>query len=466
MELDLKSVQYVVFDEADRLFELGFATALHEIISRLPPTRQNLLFSATLPKNLVEFAQAGLEDPRLVRLDAEAKLSADLRMAFFSVKHAEKDACLLALLRDVIRVPLKNDDQKSSRKKAKKPREGAVHLKPHQTLVFAATKHHVEYLYNLLTVAGYAVSLIYGSLDQLARSQQMEAFREGTTDVLVVTDVAARGIDIPVLENVINYDFPHGSRVFVHRVGRTARAGRQGWAWNFVPHAELPCLLDLQLFLGRELKTKVDVSEGEAPFTEHLILGTFPRDTLDDEVERIATLDKMHNHLITLRQVMVRGHGLYERTVAKASPASYIRAKEMMKDEKWGLAGSPGESSTVHPVFILRGAVKPASQKASVTEEDVKRRQDLLRSVNSFRPQETIFEVGNKGKSPGAVLMKERRKALAKAAERAMPPKSAGPPADDETPQRTTNIIQGSSELVDVDEMMASRFMSHLITGR
>ena len=105
MNLDLKSVQYVVFDEADRLFEMGFETALTEIVSRLPAGRQTVLFSATLPKSLVEFARAGLENPRLVRLDADSKLSADLRMAFFSVKQDEKDATLLSLLRDVIGVP-------------------------------------------------------------------------------------------------------------------------------------------------------------------------------------------------------------------------------------------------------------------------------------------------------------------------------------------------------------------------
>ena len=105
MNLELKSVQYVVFDEADRLFEMGCETALTEIVSRLPAGRQTVFFSATLPKSLVEFARAGLENPRLVRLDADSKLSADLRMAFFSVKQDEKDATLLSLLRDVIGVP-------------------------------------------------------------------------------------------------------------------------------------------------------------------------------------------------------------------------------------------------------------------------------------------------------------------------------------------------------------------------
>ncbi|KAH9949579.1 ATP-dependent RNA helicase DBP10 [Amylocystis lapponica] len=420
MNLDLKSVQYAVFDEADRLFEMGFETALTEILHRLPATRQTLLFSATLPKSLVEFAKAGLQNPKLVRLDAETKISTDLKMAFFSVKQAEKDACLLILLRDVIGVPLGSpqtdpkeqtdfsDDKKKGKSKARHHEETTA---PHQTLVFAATKHHVEYLTNLLAGAGYAVSHIYGSLDQTARSQQMEHFRRGHTTVLVVTDVAARGIDIPVLENVVNYDFPQGARVFVHRVGRTARAGRQGWAWSFVTHGELPYLLDLQLFLGRPIRSEV-AEASEHVYTEALVLGPFDRDTLDQEVQYVRRLDEENHSLPTLRDVMKKGHGMYERSKGKASQASYRRTKEMMKEGKWGLVGS---DSGMHPVFFR---TRDGSDATARLAEEAKRKA-LLRAVNSFRPSETVLEIGARGNTETAALMKQRRKALSKAAQRA-----------------------------------------------
>ncbi|RPD59945.1 ATP-dependent RNA helicase DBP10 [Lentinus tigrinus ALCF2SS1-6] len=415
MNLDLKSVQYVVFDEADRLFEMGFQTALTEILHRLPPTRQTLLFSATLPKSLVEFAKAGLQNPKLVRLDAETKISADLKMAFFSVKQAEKDACLLVLLRDIIGVPLgsptieseETTDKKGKGKAKTKHTEHAA--APHQTLIFAATKHHVEYLTNLLTTAGYSVSHIYGSLDQTARTLQMEAFRRGRTNVLVVTDVAARGIDIPVLENVVNYDFPQGSRVFVHRVGRTARAGRQGWAWSFVTAGELPYLLDLQLFLGRPVKNEVSGS-GEQVYTESLILGPLERDRVDEEVDYIKKLYEENHNLSTLRDVMRKGHAMYERSKGKASPASYHKTKEILKDGRWGYTGT---ESGVHPVFLRKNP--DAGKKL---EEEAKRRA-LLKVVDSFRPAETILEIGARGNAETAALMKQRRKALSKAARRA-----------------------------------------------
>src|ERR1700712_1745354 len=98
MSLDLSSIKYVVFDEADRLFEMGFAAQLSEILHALPTTRQTLLFSATLPKTLVEFARAGLQDPKLIRLDAESKVSPDLENAFFTVKSGDRDGALLHIL--------------------------------------------------------------------------------------------------------------------------------------------------------------------------------------------------------------------------------------------------------------------------------------------------------------------------------------------------------------------------------
>ncbi|KAJ3899688.1 P-loop containing nucleoside triphosphate hydrolase protein [Lentinula edodes] len=413
MNLDLKSVQYVVFDEADRLFEMGFETSLTEIIHRLPSSRQTLLFSATLPTSLVEFAKAGLENPKLVRLDAESKISPDLKMAFFSVKQAEKDACLVSLLRDVIKVPLIDSSQREEEERHDDKGKGKAKKRetmPHQTLIFVATKHHVEYLLNLLTTAGYAVSHIYGSLDQAARTYQMDQFRRGLTSILVVTDVAARGIDIPVLENVVNYDFPHGARVFVHRVGRTARAGRQGWAWSFVTHTELPYLIDLQLFLGRPLKCEV-TEEGDQVYTESMVLGPMERSRIDEDMEYLKSLDDANHSLPSLRDVMKRAQSMYERSKGKASPSSYKRAKEMIKDPKWILAGS---DTGINPV-LLRGS-NEFERRAQVQAK-----QTLLRAVNSFRPAETVFEIGTKGKAStaNAALMKERRKALTKSVQRA-----------------------------------------------
>ena len=459
MNLDLHSVQYVVFDEADRLFEMGFETALTEIIHGLSANRQTLLFSATLPKSLVDFAKAGLQNPKLVRLDAESKISADLRMAFFSVKQDEKDACLLVLLRDIIQVPwgasVSHDQGGDTEDRRVAQDQFAT---PHQTLVFAATKHHVEYLTTLLTTAGYAVSHIYGSLDQSARTRQMDQFRRGLTNVLVVTDVAARGIDIPVLANVVNYDFPQGARVFVHRVGRTARAGRSGWAWSFVGPTELPYLVELQLFLGRPL-TRDASGHGEAPYTENLVLGAFPREALDDEISHIRALEAEQHALPTLRTVMRKGQSMYERSRGRASPASYTRAKEMSREPAlWGLVAG-GTASGMHPVFRL----KDRAVWTSPVEQD-ERRRALLAVVDSFRPVETALEIGSRGKNGNAELMKERRKTLSKAMERRekvqVPVVGGGTDENEEYSRKTGDVEMADDEDIDVRPTIVSAIVS------
>lgn len=450
MNTNLKSVEFLVFDEADRLFELGFETSLTEIISKLAPSRQTLLFSATLPKSLVEFAKAGLQNPKLVRLDAESKISNDLQMAFISVKPKEKEAALLLLLRDVIQTPqaselptygeaLSDDEEGERPDRKRKYQHGGKKFgcKPHwkdrrekqqgqdtdllasQSIVFAATKHHVEYLSLLLQDAGYSVSSIYGSMDQAARRSQLGRFRAGKTSIMVVTDLAARGIDIPLLPNVINYDFPASARTFVHRVGRTARAGRTGWAYSFVTNSELAHLFDLQLFLGRPLIT---APTQEEDFANNLILGTMPRERLDLDNDHFrSNMLEDSSTLAALLGVAEKGQKMYERSQPKASQESYRRAKELTASAQ-GLAGSEREEEGVHPIFKdLLASMPAASTSAAVTSKvgssttNKASRTDLLAQINAFRPSETVFEIGHRGKTPAAQIMQKRRVSLGKA---------------------------------------------------
>jgi ATP-dependent RNA helicase DDX54/DBP10 len=392
MKLDLSSIRYVVFDEADRLFEMGFAVQLTEILHGLPTSRQTLLFSATLPKSLVEFARAGLQEPKLIRLDAESKVSPDLESAFFSVKSADKEGALLQILQDVIKIPtgptevaqktkdLQEPDESSNINKWKRRRMAASagnSDSPTQfsTIVFAATKHHVEYLAALLREVGYAVSYVYGALDQIARLQQVQAFREGRTHILVVTDVAARGIDIPILSNVINYDFPSQPKIFVHRVGRTARAGRKGWSYSLVQDADLPYLIDLQLFLGRRLV--LGRSSGTAVnFSEDVVVGALPRDRLSSCCEWVLKLLEESVEVYTLLTVSVKGEKLYKKTRNAASTESVKRAKDTI---------SRASIAEISPLFEEGDDSTSAS------------REDLLAKLSKFRPLETVFEIGKRG---------------------------------------------------------------------
>jgi ATP-dependent RNA helicase DDX54/DBP10 len=401
MSLDLSSVRYVVFDEADRLFEMGFAAQLAEILHALPSSRQTLLFSATLPKSLVEFARAGLQEPSLVRLDAESKISPDLESAFFSVKSAEKEGALLQILHDLIKLPTGPTEvaQKLTDRAGKKRKRGGENLgsrqKPteHSTIIFTATKHHVDYLATLLRLSGFAVSHAYGSLDQTARKMQVEDFRTGMTNILVVTDVAARGIDIPVLANVINYDFPPQPKIFVHRVGRTARAGQRGWSYSLVSDTDAPYLLDLQLFLAKRLLLGREGSESPN-YAEDVIVGSLARDRLESNSEWVSKLLSENDDLKALRVVAGKGERLYIKTRNSASSESAKRAKEAVASKGW---------AQLHPLF---------NNDTSNAEQA---RIDMLARISGFRPQETVFEIGAKGKaghSEAAEVMRKRREKI------------------------------------------------------
>lgn len=378
MELDLKTVEYIVFDEADRLFEMGFSEQLNELLAALPSSRQSLLFSATLPRSLVDFAKAGLTNPVLVRLDAESKISDQLQMAFFTTKKTEREANLLFLLQEVIKLPLgtpeqiqklkdidrrardsdsdnENEDNTEKQRKRFKFKKERMPLatalpSPHSTIVFVPTKHHVEYITTLLKDAGYLVSYSYGTLDQHARKNQLYQFRLGLTSVLVVTDVAARGIDIPVLANVINYTLPGSSKIFVHRVGRTARAGNKGWAYSIVNEKELPYLLDLELFLGKKVlltsmheqkrtilreRNSSSFVEPKISYTDRLVAGSAPRIELETFQELYENLMRNDYDLGIIKDVAAKGEKLYQRTRQAASQESLKRSKEIMETGSW-----------------------------------------------------------------------------------------------------------------------------------
>ncbi|KAJ7975885.1 DEAD-box ATP-dependent RNA helicase 29 [Quillaja saponaria] len=353
-DMSLRTVEYVVFDEADCLFDMGFAEQLHKILAQLSENRQTLLFSATLPSALAEFAKAGLREPQPVRLDLETKISPDLKLAFFTLRHEEKHAALLYLIREKI-----SSDQ--------------------QTLVFVSTKHHVEFLNVLFREEGFEPSVCYGDMDQDARKMHISRFRARKTMLLIVTDVAARGIDIPLLDNVVNWDFPFTPKVFVHRVGRAARAGRTGTAYSFVTAEDMPYLLDLHLYLSKPIRaapteeevlqdmdgvmSKIDqaVANGET------IYGRFPQTVIDLVSDRVREIVDSSAELDLLRKTCANGFRLYSKTKPLPSKESIRRAKDF-----------PCEG--LHPMF--KNVVEGGELMALAFSERLKK----------FRPKQTILE--------------------------------------------------------------------------
>lgn len=200
-----------------------------DILKRLPEDRQTLLFSATLPKLLINFAKAGLSDPTLVRLDVDTKISDKLSMAFIACRATDKISALLFLARRCVQ-------------------------RKEQTIIFCATMKHVEYVATIFKEAGLDSCFLYSQLDASARKHNIATFRQKQCYLLVVTDVAARGVDIPLLDNAINFHFPAKAKLFIHRVGRVARSGNVGTAYSLVSQDEMPYVMDFFLFLGRPLK--------------------------------------------------------------------------------------------------------------------------------------------------------------------------------------------------------------------
>jgi ATP-dependent RNA helicase DDX54/DBP10 len=209
----------------------------------------------------------------------------------------------------------------------------------------------------------------------------------GLTRILVVTDVAARGVDMPHINHVINYDFPSQPKIFVHRVGRTARAGRKGWAYSLCRHVDLPYLIDLQLFLGKRLL--VGRSSEEPNYAEDFVVGSLAPWQLEASVELVNKQLTDDEDLALLLSVAEKGERQYQRTRNQASAQSVGRAKE--------LVASPNFAET----HMLFSDDAHSAQKA---------KEDMLARIQSFRPAETVFEIGKRGvQSETAEIMRKRR---------------------------------------------------------
>jgi ATP-dependent RNA helicase RhlE len=204
--LSLRDLEILVLDEADQMLDLGFIHALKRIVSLVPPKRQTLFFSATMPRAIKELADKYLTNPAEVSVAPAATTVERIRQSVTMVNQAEKTALLAMVLRS-------------------EPVERA--------LVFSRTKHGADKMVRMLEAAGIPANAIHGNKSQAQRERALALFRCGEINVLVATDIAARGIDIPGVSHVINFDLPEVPEQYVHRIGRTARAGADGIAIAF-----------------------------------------------------------------------------------------------------------------------------------------------------------------------------------------------------------------------------------------
>ncbi len=236
--ISLRNIEYFVLDEADHMLDMGFIVPIRKIVAKLPEQRQSLFFSATMPPSIIELSGKILGKPERVTVKPEQATAERVEQAIYMVAKSNKTKLLIHLLKE------KQSDA---------------------TLVFSRTKHGADKIVKLLNRAEIKAAAIHGNKSQNARQRALNDFKEGGLEVLVATDIAARGIDVSDLSLVINYDLPNIAETYVHRIGRTGRARASGLAISFCNEEERAYLKDIQ----KLIRQQIDVVDDQ-PYVDDL----------------------------------------------------------------------------------------------------------------------------------------------------------------------------------------------------
>lgn len=229
--VSLRDVDYSVLDEADHMLDMGFIKDIKKIIAKLPKQRQSLFFSATMPGEIIALSREILGDPAKVTINPKQTTADKVEQSVYYVSKGNKTKLLIDLLQTKV--------------------FGSV-------LIFSRTKHGADRIVRLLGKAQIKAAAIHGNKSQGARQRALEEFKDGKTQILVATDIAARGIDVEELSYVINYDLPNIPETYIHRIGRTGRASASGLAISFCDGEERPYLKDIQRLIGQEIPIVTD----------------------------------------------------------------------------------------------------------------------------------------------------------------------------------------------------------------
>ncbi|MBC8590980.1 DEAD/DEAH box helicase [Wansuia hejianensis] len=336
--LKLDNVNMMILDEADEMFDMGFRDDIGLVMDRLEENRQTIFFSATMPKEIIKFASKYQKDPEIVKVVHKELTMPRIEQYYFEVKEHMKTEILSRLI--------------------------DIH-NPKLTIVFCNTKKRVDELTDTLGGRGYLADGLHGDLKQSQRDTVMNKFRKGTIDILVATDVAARGLDVDDIDLVVNFDIPQDEEYYVHRIGRTARAGREGVALSFVVgRRDGNKLRNIQKYANTKIKRKEipTLKDMEATYTATML------DNIKEEINK-GELGKYNK---TIDVLIEEGYTSFD--IAAALLKFYMAENKYNKHEELDMVdfGTKLKPKDMTRLFINIGSRKGATPRhilAALTQE-------------------------------------------------------------------------------------------------